>query len=379
MIVLTKLDMNSNQISNSGFENLTTLPNSNLFKGRLVFNTTDNMYYQYNGTKWIALVDLDILNTSIESKFSESVGKNVTGEKYTINNVKYTAGSNAEIFNDYKNNKSIGVYSHTEGGGTVALGLCSHAEGNITTASGVYSHAEGVNTTSSGPYSHAEGSSTKATNNGSHAEGGNTTASGKYSHTEGTGTTASGHYSHAEGGGANASGIQSHAEGAGTTASGAQSHAEGGGTIASEDCSHAEGSSTTASGAYSHAEGSKTITQGLYSHAEGNSTVASGSCSHAEGLGTKAASANQHVQGKYNVEDSANKFSFIIGNGTADSSGNNISRSNAFAIDWEGKIYVNNSPTGIQLFPNVDLTLDEYNALSNDEKNNGTYYNIIES
>ena len=93
MKVLTELDMNSNQISNSGFEKITTLPSSNLFKGRIVFNTTDGVYYQYNGTKWAALVDLDVLNTSIEPKAnrSELVGKNVTGQKYTIDNTEYTA------------------------------------------------------------------------------------------------------------------------------------------------------------------------------------------------------------------------------------------------------------------------------------------------
>ena len=48
-------------------------------------------------------------------------------------------------------------------------------------------------------------------------------------------------------------------------------------------------------------------------------------------------------------------------------------------IDWDGKIYQGNSSIGIQLSQNVDLTLEEYEALSDAEKNNGTYYNIIES
>ena len=38
-----------------------------------------------------------------------------------------------------------------------------------------------------------------------------------------------------------------------------------------------------------------------------------------------------------------------------------------------------NSSIGIQLSQNVDLTLEEYEVLSEAEKNNGTYYNIIES
>lgn len=53
---------------------------------------------------------------------------------------------------------------------------------------------------------------------------------------------------------------------------------------------------------------------------------------------------NQHVQGKYNIEDTDSKYAFIIGNGT-----DSNNRSNAFAVDWEGKIYVNNSATGVDV------------------------------
>lgn len=96
-----------------------------------------------------------------------------------------------------------------------------------------------------------------------------------------------------------------------------------------------------ATGNYSHAEGNGTTASGGNSHAEGSGTTASGDYSHAEGFGTKASSSFQHVQGKYNVEDSNSKYAFIIGNGTA-----NNNRSNALAVDWEGKIYINNSNKG---------------------------------
>ena len=387
--------------------------------------------------------DIANLSTTKADK-TELVGKDVTGTKYTINGTEYTAGSNAEIFNDYTNNKAIGsdshaegggttasgdnshaegtgtkateYASHAEGGGTTAKGSCSHAEGSGTTASGQYSHAEGGNTTASGYSSHAEGAGTTASGNCSHAEGSETKATGNYSHSEGGGTTASGMLSHAEGGSTTASGPQSHAEGAETTASGPQSHAEGVGTTASSDNSHAEGASTTASGRYSHSEGYSTNKQssvinitssttndeiitawnskkfsltkgdkshvegadclalGTTSHAEGNGSIASGDNSHAEGGGTTASSEYQHVQGKFNIEDTESKYAFIIGNGTSDTD-----RSNAFAIDWDGKIYQGDSSIGIQLSQNVDLTLEEYEALSDAEKNNGTYYNIIES
>lgn len=102
--------------------------------------------------------------------------------------------------------------------------------------------------------------------------------------------------------------------------------------------------SNTATGDYSHAEGYSTTASGGNSHAEGDYATASGPRSHAEGRYTIAASDCQHVQGKYNVKDSEGKYAFIIGNGT--SYGN---RSNALAIDCEGKIYINNSSVGIDL------------------------------
>ena len=107
----------------------------------------------------------------IDSLGGGGVGKDVTGTKYTIDETEYTAGSNAEIFNDYTNNKAIGQYSHAEGSGTKASGDNSHAEGGGTTASGMLSHAEGAGTTASGPQSHAEGGGTTASGNMSHAEG----------------------------------------------------------------------------------------------------------------------------------------------------------------------------------------------------------------
>lgn len=124
-------------------------------------------------------------------------------------------------------------------------------------------------------------------------------------------------------------------------ATGNNSHAEGYGTTASGHASHAEGTNTVASAFYAHAEGWGTTASGNSSHTEGSITRASASYSHAEGYYTIARSMYQHVQGKYNVEDANDKYAFIIGNGTA-----NENRSNAFAVDWKGKIYINNSNKG---------------------------------
>ena len=168
---------------------------------------------------------------------------------------------------------------------------------------------------------------------GSSAIGMGVTASGDGSHAEGSTTKASGLCSHAEGESTKAIGDFSHSEGDSTKASGTSSHAEGDSTTASSNYSHSEGNGTTASGTSSHAEGDSTIASGFSSHVEGYNTVASAGCSHAEGDSTKASSENQHVQGKYNIEDTANKYAHIVGNGDEDT------ESNAHTLDWQGNAW----------------------------------------
>ena len=204
--------------------------------------------------------------------------------------------------------------------------------------------------------SSAIGFSVEASSESSHAEGYSTTASGYYSHAENFGVTASGNGSHAEGVNTTSSGDGSHAEGYSTTSSGKRSHAEGYNTISSGVNSHAEGWCTKASGNQSHAEGSSTTASGLSSHAEGDSTTASGESSHAEGYQTKASSQYQHVQGKYNIEDTANKYAHIVGNGT-----NDTNRSNAHTLDWEGNAwYAGKLTVGKDPTENMDVVTKKY-------------------
>ena len=142
--------------------------------------------------------------------------------------------------------------------------------------------------------------------------------------------SAIGEFSHAEGADTHAIGDFSHAEGSYTWAHGNVSHTEGEDTHAIGDLSHAEGGATYARGWMAHAEGSSNNANGEASHAEGGGNYANGRFTHAEGYMTIATSENQHVQGKYNVEDSANKYAHIIGNGA------NNDRSNAHTLDWNG-------------------------------------------
>ena len=278
-----------------------------------------------------------------------------------------------------------GDHSHSEGYNTTASGGDSHAEGRTTKALGEYSHAEGIGTYAKGEGSHTEGYQTYAEGAYSHAEGISTFAHSEAQHAQGRFSCPDGYnkYAHivgngeSEGSRSNAHTLDWNGVGwfAGGLKVGGTSQDDGaavevalkteivknivdvnGGirsiNAAQEDDSYsagttsfsfghgvkspgrfsfAEGGNTTASGTYSHAEGYNTIAFGDYSHAEGSDTIASGTISHVEGYGTIAASSYQHVQGKFNIEDSANKYAHIVGNGI----GVNY-RSNAHTLDWNG-------------------------------------------
>lgn len=305
------------------------------------------------------------------------------------------ATNHGEIFGTYSGsyaNKATAIAAHAEGTGTEATNNDAHAEGQSTHATGGQSHAEGYGTIASAQAAHAEGYNAKATADyGAHAEGYNTTASGQGAHAEGWSTTASGGYgAHAEGQGTEASEANTHAEGYNTKATNKYAHAEGNVTKAKGQASHAEGWTTIADGNAAHSEGELTSAFGIGSHsegygvyqmpdtitkdssktdilskwntktftlasgngshvegegnlaidtaahAEGYNTIASGIAAHAEGYGTIASKDYQHVQGKYNVEDTNGEYAFVIGNGSS-----KTSRSNAFAVKWNGDIVSN--------------------------------------
>ena len=137
-------------------------------------------------------------------------------------------------------------------------------------------------------------------------------------------------------------GMYSVREGENTVASGDTAHAEGESTVASGINSHAEGFGAKATGIGSHAEGWGSLAEGRASHAE-NGGTAIGNYSHAGGAGTIAQGAEQTAIGSYNIAQgnptghSNTDYAFIIGNGTT------VSRSNAFAVDWNGYIYPQNT------------------------------------
>lgn len=134
-------------------------------------------------------------------------------------------------------------------------------------------------------------------------------------------------------------------------------------------------------GAGSSAIGYDVEASGDCSHAEGNNTTASGESSHAEGNNTKASSKYQHVQGKYNIEDTANKYAHIVGNGAGDAK-----RSNAHTLDWQGnawysgKLSQEGTPTEdkdlvTKKYVDDNILLEQLPILRMDETNKRIYVN----
>lgn len=159
----------------------------------------------------------------------------------------------------------------------------------------------------------------------------------------------------------------SYAEGFGTVAAGGAAHAEGKGCRTYEDFSHVEGSNNINIGYGAHVEGWNNINFGYgshvegrenlctvnYGHVEGAYNTVNGYGSHAEGYRTIASGQYQHVGGKWNIEDTENKYAFIIGNGTT-----NERRSNALTVDWNGNIETNGNITSNQLQTNELSVID---------------------
>lgn len=137
--------------------------------------------------------------------------------------------------------------------------------------------------------------------------------------------------------------------------------------------------------------GVDSIASGFFSYAQGNNVVASGESSHAQGDNTIANNFAQSVFGAYNIEDTTpigeSGLLEIVGNGNVGE------RSNARTLDWNGnevlsgKLTVGTAPTNnmdvtTKLYVDnkqIELTQAQYDALTPEEKNNGTTYFITDA
>ena len=318
------INAEENEYGGGGIANLSIGTDAlNGFVGKplkVIYDSTeyDLPYHEEYGGFWGAgdLSDTFVVYPSYDGETPPAIRTQTVGKfaiKILGTNVSVSSGFKSAVLSvapkalknvlDGKADGSVRTSGSAPEDDNYSLGRTAFAEGNYTRALGGSSHAEGDSTIAQGDESHAEGGETKALGDYSHSEGYLSTASGGSSHAEGSST---------------ANGVHSHAEGS-STANGEYSHAEG---------------SSTANGDYSHTEGYDSETRAIYSHAEGH--------------GTRAVSANQHVQGKYNAYDADGTYAFIIGNGSGDSE---TSRSNAFAIKWDGTIVVWNNGTAVELTP----------------------------
>lgn len=204
------------------------------------------------------------------------------------------------------------------------------------TAAGEYSTAGGINNVITGTGSHAVGGYTQALGPWSHTEGWATEAHGNSAHAEGNTSKAIGDYTHVEGWLNNASGKGSHIEGCANTSfqEATWSHIEGYENKASGNSSHIEGYSNITSGFASHAEGSFVQSLADSSHAEGFGTIASGKYSHAGGYHTEALVDCQTVVGRCNAQET--EALFIVGCGSADTTGENKVVQNCFSTGYNG-------------------------------------------
>jgi len=109
-------------------------------------------------------------------------------------------------------------------------------------------------------------------------------------------------------------------------------------------------------------------TVGNYSFAEGIDTTAKGYASHASGVGTIARN-RQFVIGEYNIEDTDDKYSFIIGGGYLNSDENEYIRKNLLTVEnITGDITVGNHATPIGYIEYVGTTGTDIYSAANTSK-----------
>ena len=328
----------------------------------------------YVDNKVASLVDSapETLNTLNE--LSEALGNDSNFATTVATEIGKKAGekvkNNAEIFNDYENNKAEGLYSHVEGhqnraiSGVILRGVTEYLDNNfIPFENGIIPlNKEGFTTICSEADVWGFRLTSRDQNNKlvyvdivklletNYSDDGITilfqteipiaeinidtsewlrievminsenVIGADFTHIEGHGNIVTGVSNHAEGGSTLATGWYSHAEGLGTQSNGKSSHVEGYKSIANGECSHAEGYTTIADEESAHAEGHKTISTGIGSHAEGNATTASGNYSHAEGSGTISSNKATHAEGFKTV--SAGNYSHAEGEETISNASN---------------------------------------------------------
>jgi hypothetical protein len=262
------------------------------------------------------------LGTSVKTEGANSLTFGFDSGVYgSSNNNSISVGQKCSVYSPFSlalGDACIAGVKPTSDAPSPKQNLCCYAIGSDNTATGTHSFALGGGCVATGSQSLAFGVACRADGTGSIALGSGCNVAGYYSLGVGSGVTI---YSDAN----NSIALMS-----GTRVYSPDSVAIGCGSVAGDSETSAKQNQSC------FALGSSCTSKG-------------GEGSLATGYMTISSSKSQFVTGKYNKEDANNKYGFILGNGNYDSDSETTIRSNAIAIDWQGKIYVNNSETGVDV------------------------------
>lgn len=275
------------------------------------------------------------------------------GDQNSGTSCNYTASATGSMsFASGTLTKSSGSNSLTSGSESIASATNAVAFGEKNVASGINSSAHGESTQAQGDNSATFGYKTVVNGFAAIAEGNNTQAISPSSHAAGEGTIASGASNQFVIGQYNEKdedGKYLFIIGNGTYDNSTKEETRKNVFTVGKNGSIAGGNGCVANGENSVAFGQGCESNGQASFACGGATASYGDFSFAFGENVLTRQRNQFAIGKYNTDDQNGKFAFAIGNGGYDSDSKTTTRSNAIAIDWQGKIYVNNSDTGVDV------------------------------
>jgi hypothetical protein len=235
-----------------------------------------------------------------------------------------------------------GAYSTAMGAGSnaiafvsTAMGLASKASGNISTAMGYQTEASGDSSTAMGSFTIASGNYSTAIGRNSIASGTNSFAIGYGASEEYDPQLSTPYYKN------EALGSYSFVIGRRNKSSGGKSFSVGNDNLTSGLGAGSFGENNIASGDYSYSIG-------LFNQSIGAKSIALGNNSYADGFATTAIGSANTIDNNAQNEWSLNNRAFVIGNGVYDESTQQLNRSDALTVLFDGTTTIAGSVTATE-------------------------------